>query len=119
MDPLIIVLGIIIIVILYYIIQYYFFTTISLAAKIHLNENPSDISSNVIVNPNSILYSFGTWVYVNNFTNCRLFTYTTASPSVTSNNTLFTLILGKDNGIGNADKPRLTALINGKTANND
>jgi hypothetical protein len=28
------------------------------------------------------------------------------------------LILGKDNGIGNADKPRLTALINGKTADN-
>lgn len=118
MNPLIIILGVIIIVILYYIIKYYFFTTNYLAEKVHLNENPVDISSNEIKNPNSILYSFGTWVYVNNFTNCRLFTYSTAGPTVTGDNTLFTLILGKDpyTGIGNKDKPRLTALINGTTS---
>jgi len=118
MNPLIIVLGIVIIVILYYIIKYYFFTVKSLAAKIHLNENPVDISSNVIKNPNSILYSFGTWVYVNNFSNCRLFTYTTAAPTVTDDNTLFTLVLGQDGSIGYKDKPRLTAFINCKTPNN-
>ena len=121
MNPLIIVLGIVIFVILYYIIQYYFFTTKSLAAKIYLKESPADISSNVIINPSSILYSFGTWVYVNNFSNCRLFTYSTTATTTattTTDNTLFTLVLGKDGTIGENNKPKLTAFINGKKSSN-
>jgi len=118
MNPLIIILGIVIIVILYYLIKYYFFTTKSLATKIHLKASPLDISSNVINNPNSILYTFGTWVYVNNFSNCRLLTYATSSNIQDTNNTLFTLVLGQDGNIGNRDKPKLIAFINGRGANN-
>lgn len=116
MNPLIIILGIIIVVIVFYLIKYYFFTTKTLATKIHLSKSPVDISSNVITNPTSILYSFGTWVYVNNFSNCRLLTYTTSAN--VSDSTLFTLILGRDRTIGSNNKPQLTALIRGKGQNN-
>lgn len=112
MSPLIIILGIIIIVIIFYLIKYYFFTVKNLATKIHLSEAPADISSNVITNPNSILFSFGSWVYVNNFSNCRLFTYTTSSNI--QNDTLFSLILGGDGNIGVQNKPRLTAVVRGR-----
>ena len=116
MNPLIIILGIIIVVIVFYLIKYYFFTTKTLATKIYLKESPVDISSNVITNPKSILYSFGTWVYVNNFSNSRLFTYTTSAD--VGNNTLFTLILGMDRTVGTNNRPQLTAVIKGKGQNN-
>jgi len=106
MNPLIIVLGIVIIVFLYYIIQYYFFSVKSLAAKIHLNESPTDISSNVITNPSSALYTFGTWVYVNNFTTCTLFSYVT-TPIASPDPRLFSLELGTNNN------PTLRAIVKG------
>ena len=117
MNPLIIILGILIVVISFYLINYYFFTTKTLATKIYLKESPADIPSTAIKNPNSVLYSFGTWVYVNNFTNCRFLTYTTSS-DIQPNNTLFSLILGRTANIGNMNKPVLTAFINGKGPDN-
>jgi len=103
MSPLIIVLGIIIIVILYYIIQYYYFSTQSLVTTIKLKEatGAQDISSNSIKNPTSILYSFGTWVYVNNFSKCSLLRYKDAT------NTYFELKL-------DGNTPTLTAVVKGK-----
>jgi hypothetical protein len=111
MNPLIIILGIVIIVISFYLINYYFFKTQPLATKIYLKESPADISSNVIKNPNSILYSFGTWVYVNNFSNCNLISYVGEAP-------LFALVLGGVGDAGTVNKPKLTAIINGKGQDN-
>lgn len=112
MNALIIILGIVIVIILFYLIQYFFFSKKSLATNIRLSENPADISSNLIQNPNSILYSFGTWVYVNNFSNATLMSYVT-SPNSTP---LFALQLG---GVrdGESNKPTLRAIINGTGAN--
>ena len=106
MNPLIIVLGIVIIVFLYYIIQYYFFNSKSLAAKIYLKESPADISSNIIINPNSVIYTFGTWVYVNNFSTSTLLSY--KNPTETP---LFSLKLGPST-------PKLTAEIKGASNTN-
>jgi hypothetical protein len=111
MNYLIIILGIVIIVILYYLIKY-FFTKQPLVKEVHLSNNPSDISSNAIKNPNSILYSFGCWVYVNNFSNARLFSYTESN-----DNSLFSLQLGGFNG-RYSNKPTLRAIIKGKNASN-
>ncbi len=105
MNPLIIVLGIVIIVFLYYIIQYYFFNSKSLAAKIYLKDSPVDISSNIIINPNSVIYTFGTWVYVNNFSTSTLLSYTNPSE------TLFSLKLGPST-------PKLTTEIKGASGLN-
>jgi hypothetical protein len=112
MNSLIIVLGIVIVIILFYLYRY-FFTKKSLATNIHLNENPADISSNLIQNPNSILYSFGTWVYVNNFSNATLMSYVISSNDA---NPLFKLQIG---GVrdGESNKPTLRAIINGTGAN--
>ena len=117
MNPLIIILGILIVVISFYLINYYFFTTKTLATKIYLKESPADIPSSAIKNPNSILYTFGTWVYVNNFSNCSFLKYT-ASTNTMPDWPLFMLILGKSEGIGNLHKPVLTAFINGKGSDN-
>ena len=113
MNSLIIILGIVIVIILFYLIQYFFFKKKSLATNIHLSESPTDISSNAIKNPNSILYSFGTWVYVNNFSNATLMSYVISSPDP---NPLFKLQLGGV-GDGEANKPSLRAIINGTGAN--
>lgn len=105
MNPLIIVLGIVIIVFLYYIIKYYYYNTKSLAAKIYLKDSPADISSNIIINPNSVLYTFGTWVYVNNFSTSTLLSYKNPTE------TLFSLKL-------DTSTPKLTAEIKGTTGLN-
>ena len=67
MNPLIIILSVIIVIIIFLIIRSYFFSTKTLATNINLKDNPVDISSGEITNPASVLYSFGTWIYVNSF----------------------------------------------------
>ena len=67
MDTWIIILGIVIVIIIFFLIRYYTAGTSSLANHIHLKNTNSDISSNAITNPSSILYTFGSGVYVNNF----------------------------------------------------
>lgn len=111
MNPLIIILGILIVVISFYLINYYFFTTKALATKIYLKESPADIPSSAIKNPNSILYTFGTWVYVNNFSNSILLSYIGETP-------LFALVLGRVGDAGSLNKPQLTAIVNGKGLDN-
>lgn len=112
MIPLIILLAVLNIIIVFYIIQYYF-TTKTLAKNIHLSENPSDISSNEITNPRSILYTFGTWVYVNNFSNATLFNYVTSANNPPP--PLFSLVLGGFND-GYQNKPSLRAMITGTSS---
>lgn len=112
MIPLIILLAVLNIIIVFYIIQYYFATK-SLAKNIHLSENPTDISSNEITNPRSILYTFGTWVYVNNFSNATLMNYVTASSGSVP---LFSLVLGGVNNDGFKNKPTLRAMITGTSS---
>lgn len=111
MNPLIIILGILIVVISFYLINYYFLKTKTLATKIYLKESPADIPSSAIKNPNSILYSFGTWVYVNNFSNSILLSYIGEFP-------LFGLVLGGVGDAGTVNKPKLTAIVNGKGPDN-
>jgi hypothetical protein len=118
MNPLIIILGVVIIIILFFIIKYYYNTT-TLVKNINLNTNPADISSNVITNPSSVLYSFGTWIYVNNFANNRIISY-----KDNKNPAYFSLILGgitlsNGNRIGIQNSPTLSVLlnINGKPEN--
>ena len=124
MDTWIIVLGIVIVVILFYLIRYYFFTTASLATNLHLgagNAVPADISSNLIKNPSSILYSFGAWVYVNNFTNSIIYSYTMGGFSGVNDNTKvqFALALGGTQSTttsiksGIYNSPTLSAIVSG------
>jgi hypothetical protein len=122
MDAWIIILGIIIVVILFFLIRYYFFSTNSLVSYADLSTAPADISSNVITNPNSILYSFGTWVYVSNFTNSTIFSYAqnghsgiTGNQIMGNQNILFSLIIGQSGGIGTSNSPVLTACVAGKS----
>jgi len=121
MEPWIIVLGVIIIVIIFFIIRHSFSKNTAVD-KVHLLEPPADISLNESANPKSILYSFGSWVYVNNFSNSVLYSYIndTDNPPLQ-----FALILGgfsKSNsrvgalkGLGVSNSPVLTAIINGST----
>jgi hypothetical protein len=111
MEYLIIVLGIVIVIILFYLIQYYLFTKKPLVKEIHLSKNPPDVPSEEISNPNSILQTFSCWVYVNNFSNARLFSYTA------NNTSLFSLQLGGFND-GYSNKPTLRTMINGTNAVN-
>ena len=122
MDAWIIILGIIIVVILFFLVRYYFFSKNSLVSYADLSTVPADISSNIITNPNSILYSFGTWVYVSNFTNSSIFSYVKggssgiAGKSITENeNMIFSLVLGKAGGIGTSNSPVLTACVAGSS----
>lgn len=110
MNPLIIILGIIIIIILFFIIKYYYFNTKALVTNINLKNNPVDISSSVITNPSSVLYTFATWIYVNNFGNTRIISYSNGPA-----NEYFSLILGGVDQIGTPDTPTLTAVINMNT----
>lgn len=112
MLPLIILLAVLNIIIVFYIIQYYF-SKKPLANYINLSENPSDISSNEITNPRSVLYTFGTWVYVNNFSNAALFSYITKGDNRSS--PLFSLVLGGAND-GFKNKPVLRAMITGTSS---
>jgi len=125
MDTWIIILGIVILIVVGYLVKYYFFSSVALASYINLKDSPADISSNLIVNPTSILYSFGTWVYINNFSNSALFSYVfngTNGPT-NINNTEFMLTIGGINSpsnginIGNAGSPVLTALVSGNMNN--
>jgi hypothetical protein len=121
MDTWIIILGIVILVIIWYLVRYYLFSSASLAPYLKLINNPEDISSNVIINPTSILYSFGSWVYVNNFSDAVLFSYVfngIATPLKHINNTGFMLSIGGINvpannniNIGIKGTPVLTAMI--------
>jgi hypothetical protein len=106
MNPLIIVLGIVIVIIIYYFIQNYFLLKTPLANKINLKVPPADISLNTSDNPNSILYSFGVWVYVAQFSNSTLFSYKTATK------TYFKLKLSGNN------TPTLIAEVSGKNTSN-
>jgi len=124
MEAWIIILGVIIIIIAFFLIRYYFFSTTTLADKIHLSDSPADISLNDTLNPKSINYTFGSWVYVNNFSNAVLYSYATTESSTTSTPLKFSLILGGVNmnmpsisGVkGVLNSPVLTAIINGGTA---
>lgn len=114
MNPLIIVLSVIIVIIIFFIIRSYFFSTKTLATNINLKDNPVDISSGEITNPASVLYSFGTWIYVNSFQNNRIITYRdpTTPPSAT-NPSRFSLVLGGSEHNPDAmNKPVLTAILN-------
>jgi len=106
MNPLIIVLGIVIVIIIYYVIQNYIFLKTPLATKIDLKVPPADISLNTSDNPNSILYSFGVWVYVAQFSNSTLFSYKNTT------NTYFKLKLSGNN------TPTLIAEVSGKNTGN-
>jgi hypothetical protein len=118
MDAWIIILGVIIIIIAFFLIKYYFFTTTSLAEQVYLKSPPPDVSLNDSLNPRSILYTFGSWVYVNNFSNAVLYSYnsTTDNPK-----TQFALILGgvaisPGNVKGSKNSPVLTAIVNGNSS---
>jgi hypothetical protein len=128
MSGLIIMLGIIIVLIVYYLVKYYFFSSKALASYVNLQDNPEDISSNDIVNPESILYTFGSWIYVNNFSNAVLYSYTLGGKRGLDNirnmkSIEFMLALGgipmgTDNNaknIGSPGSPVLTAMISGNT----
>lgn len=112
MNPLIIILSVIIVIIIFLIIRSYFFSTKTLATNINLKDNPVDISSGEITNPASVLYSFGTWIYVNNFQNNRIITYKdTVQGSAPVPR--FSLVLGgQDSNTESANKPTLTAVLN-------
>jgi len=117
MEAWIIILGVIIIIIAFFLIKNYFFTTNTLADKIHLSESPADISLNDNLDPKSINYTFGSWVYVNNFSDAVLYSYVNTDAS---NPTKFALILGGIatgalSGKGTVGNPVLTAVINGST----
>jgi len=112
MLPLIILLAVLNIIIVFYIVQY-FFGKKALANNIYLKDSPADISSNEITNPRSILYTFGTWVYVNNFSNATLFSYITSATNISS--PLFSLVLGGFND-GFKNKPTLRAFITGTSS---
>ena len=116
MDAWIIILGIIIVVILFFLIRYYFFSTNSLVSYVDLSTIPTDISSNIITNPNSILYSFGAWVYVNNFSNSVIYSYVQGGGTQNvPNNVMFALTLGGNSGSGYSNSPVLTATVAGKS----
>lgn len=114
MNPLIIVLSVIIVIIIFFIIRSYFFSTKTLATNINLKDNPVDISSAEITNPASVLYSFGTWIYVNNFQNNRIITYRNPTNPISVNNPpRFSLVLGGTEGnTESSNKPVLTAILN-------
>jgi hypothetical protein len=114
MDAWIIILGIIIVVILFFLIRYYFFSTNSLVSYADLSTIPADISSNIIVNPNSVLYSFGSWIYVNNFSNSVIYSYVQGGGTRnTRDNLIFALTLGGTTGSGQSNSPILTATVSG------
>ena len=123
MDAWIIILGVIIVFIIYFLIRYYFYSSTALADKVYLKSPPADISLNTSLNPSSILYTFGSWVYVNNFSNCVLFSYVNPVLAYTH----FALILGgipgtsvgpgDIKGTGSPNKPVLTAVVNGNIMN--
>jgi hypothetical protein len=114
MNPLIIILSVIIVIIIFLIIRSYFFSTKTLATNINLKDNPVDISSGEITNPASVLYSFGTWIYVNSFQNNRIITYRDpTNPPSTTNLPRFSLVLGGSEANNESrNKPVLTAVLN-------
>jgi len=116
METWIIILGVVIIVIIFFLIRYYTMGTTSLANHIYLKNTNTDISSNAITNPSSILYSFGSWVYVNNFAGPGNFLYSyVGGPSGQPRPTCFTLLLGgttiDGKTIGKPNSPVLTAMV--------
>jgi len=119
MDAWIIILGIVIVVILFFVIRYYFFSTNSIVNYLDLSTLPADISSNIITNPNSILYSFGAWLYVNNFTNSVIYSYVQGGGTNFRNETnVFSLTLGGGSNDGRANRPILSATVAGTSGQN-
>jgi hypothetical protein len=121
MDTWIIILAVVIIVIIFFLIKYYVFSTTTLATNIHLKNAPADISSNAITNPSSVLYTFGSWVYVNNFSNAILYSYVIGGSGGynPASNIQYSLILGGatlgSTTVGKSNSPYLTAIISGKS----
>jgi len=66
------------------------FNTPVVATNINLKDNPEDISFSKIKGTASMLYSFGTWIYVNSFQNNKIITYID-----TTNLPIFSLVLGE------------------------
>ena len=119
MDAWIIILGIVIVVILFFVIRYYFFSTNSLLNYVDLSTMPADISSNIITNPNSILYSFGSWIYVDNFSNSVIYSYVQGGgTNYGESSRIFSLTLGGGMNDGNKDRPILTAYVAGTSGLN-
>jgi hypothetical protein len=58
-----ILLGVIMIVLLYLVYVYYFSTTTTLTSSLWLNQNNAPITT--IVNPQSSIFTYGVWVYIN------------------------------------------------------
>ena len=118
METWIIILGVVIVIIIFFLVRYYTSGTTSLASHIYLKNTNTDISSNAITNPSSILYTFGSWVYVNNFNapGSFLYSYVGGSSGQSVRPVSFTLLLGGTtiNGIatGKTSSPVLTAIVN-------
>ena len=122
METWIIILGVVIVIIIFFLIRYYTSGTTSLANHIYLKNTNTDISSNAIKNPSSILYTFGSWVYVNNFNSpgSFLYSYVGGSSGQSVRPVCFTLLLGGTsiNGItiGKPNSPVLTAMVTSPTS---
>lgn len=123
MDTWIIILGVVIVIIIFFLIRYYTSGTTSLASHIYLKNTNTDISSNAITNPGSILYTFGSWVYINNFASpgSILYSYVAGASGQAVRPVTFSLLVGgttvkipggtTDLTIGKQNSPVLTAMV--------
>jgi hypothetical protein len=124
MESWIIILGVIIVIIAYFLIKYYFFSVqYSVSKKYLKTDSGKPITLGTDPETRSINYSFGSWIYVNNFSDTIIYSYNQGA----ANPPVFALILGgviksslegtgADGNIGSAGTPVLTAYINGATS---
>jgi hypothetical protein len=124
MESWIIILGVIIVIIAYFLIKYYFFSVQYSVSKKYLKNDSVAISLGKDKSTRSINYSFGSWIYVNNFSDTVIYSYIIqgAVASVENPSTFALILGGVDNSslggtgiIGSRGTPVLTAYINGAT----